>query len=151
MSIEILPRLWLTNDISVIKNKNFYVSNNIKYVVNLTYDIPNYFKNITYFNVPFSNENFKESEIIMSIQQLFDAVNRFITQGYNFGIGILIYDKSGNLSMLFTIAFLIGALKIPLNDAINYLKIHKLNVNNYILSNEHLINYHKLMINKQCY
>lgn len=150
MSIQILPRLWIATDMSIAKNKNFFMANNIKYVINLTYDIPNYFRNITYFNIPFSNENFNESEIAMSMDQLFDVINKFIVQGYNYGIGMLIHDKTGKLSMLFASGFLIGKLKISLNDVSGYLSIHGLKNVDYILNNEHLKNYEKKMIRGYC-
>ena len=150
MSIQILPRLWIATDISILKNKDFFMANNIKYVINLTYDIPNYFRNITYFNVPFSGEKIIESEMPMSMDQLFDVINKFITQGYNYGIGILIHDKSGKLSSLFATGFLIGKLKISLKDTCDYLSIHGLKNIEYIINNEHLKNYEKKKINGYC-
>ena len=150
MSIQILPRLWIATDISTVKNKDFFMINNIKYVINLTYDIPNYFRNITYFNVPFSGDNVIESEMPMSMEQLFDVINKFISQGYNYGIGILIHDKTGKLSSLFAMGFLIGKLKISFKDANDYLSIHGLKNINNISNNQYLKNYEKKIINGYC-
>jgi hypothetical protein len=150
MSIQILPRLWIATDISTIKNRDFFMTNNIKYVINLTYDIPNYFKNITYFNVPFSNENINESELVMSMEQLFNVINKFIVQGYNYGIGIMIHDKTGKLSMLFAAGFLISRLKISLRDVSAYFAIHNLKNIEYIINNEHLKNLEKRSIKNYC-
>jgi hypothetical protein len=150
MSIEILPRLWIGLNPSVAKDRDFFINNNIKYVINLTYDIPNYFRNITYFNVPISNENFNESELIMSSDQLFDVINKFISQGYNYDVGILIHDKNGKLSALVASGFLMGVLKISHRDIYAYLKIHGFNNPNYISHNLNLINYEKKNNIKQC-
>ena len=150
MSIQILPRLWIATDISAVKNKDFFMINNIKYVINLTYDIPNYFKNITYFNVPFSSDSIIESEMPMSMEQLFDVINKFITQGYNYGIGILIHDKTGKLSTLFAAGFLMGKLKISQKDISEYLSIHGLKNIQYISNNEYLKNFQKKIITGYC-
>lgn len=154
--IEILPRLWISNTNDIPKNKNFFINNNIRYVINLTYDIPNYFTNVTYFNIPINEENL-DSNIVMSIEQLFDVVNKFIVQGYNHGIGILIHDTTGNepakagkLSLMFACAFIISKLKITFNDVIEYLKLHQYNHIDYIIKNNFLINYEKKFDNKRC-
>jgi hypothetical protein len=150
MSIEILPRLWIGLTSTIAKDRNFFINNNIKYVINMTYDIPNYFRNITYFNVPISNENFNETELTMTTDQLFDVVNKFISQGYNYEVGTLIHDKNGKLSALFASGFLMGTLKISHRDIYAYLKIHGFNDVNYILNNSNLINYEKRNNIKQC-
>lgn len=147
--IEILPRLWIAQDLEIIKDVTFFKANNIRYVTNLTYDIPNYFNNVTYFNVPIKDETFNEADLVMSMEQLFDVINQFIIQGYNHGVGILIHDKTGNLALMFSVAFMINKLKLTLKDLIEYLFLHGFNTD-YIQNNNYLINYGKKFNNKSC-
>lgn len=148
--VDILPRLWITNSIDIPKDKTFFTNNNIRYVINLTYDIPNYFTNVTYLNIPLKNDNFNENNIEMTIDQLFNLVNKFIVQGYHYGVGILIHDNIGQLSLMFGSAFIISKLKINYDDLIKYFMLHN-NINiNYLINNSYLINYSKKFNNKAC-
>lgn len=147
--IEILPKLWVS-DMTAAKDRNFFVNNNIRYVINLTYDIPNYFSNVTYFNVPIRSDKINESELILSMNQLFDVINKFIVQGYNYGIGILIHDKTGKLALMFASGFIMDKLKITLKDVQEYVMVHNYNQYEYINNNPFLINYGKKLNTKQC-
>ncbi len=152
--MEILPKLWIGNS-KLSYDKDFMISNNIRYIVNLTYDVPNYFKNITYFNIPIRDMNFKDSELKMTTNQLFEVIGKFIENGYYHNIGIMIHDNNdGSLASLFAAGFIISRLKISYKELLDYLKVQnnfnsKLNLD-YLQNNEYLITYAKQYKSSTC-
>ena len=83
----------------------------------------------------------------MTSEELFDIINQFIVKGYQYGIGIYLHDKTGNLAALFTCAFMMSYLKLTMEDAIDYFKIHNFKGISYLIHNKYLIHYNK-MFNK---
>jgi len=152
--MEILPKLWIGNS-KLSYDKDFMISNNIRYIINLTYDVPNYFKNITYFNIPIRDTNFKDSELTMTTNQLFEVINKFIEKGYHHNIGIMIHDNNdASLASLFAAGFIISRLKISYKELVDYLKVQnnynsKLNLD-YLQNNEYLITYAKQFKSSAC-
>lgn len=144
MPIEVLPRLWIGDNLSA-NDRTFFNANNIRYVVNFNYDIPNYFKYVTYYNIQFESDDIKEENLSYNIEELFDMINQFITKGYQYGIGIYLHDKTGNVAALFACAFMIRHLKLTLEDVVNYFKIHHYDDISYLLRNKYLMHYGKLI------
>ena len=143
-AIEILPRLWIGEQI-VAQDVNFFKLNNIRYVVNLTHDIDNFFNNITYLNIPLL-QNVMPNDLPnmpLSFNQLFDIVNQFISYGYNYKIGILIHDNTGKLSMMFACAFFIQKLKLPYYEALKYFIYHTDFNIGYIINNPFLLEFNR--------
>ena len=139
-AIEILPRLWIGNDLSIAQDLDFFRINNIRYVVNLTHDVDNYFKNVTYFNISLK-QTINEHKMFVSMTQLFDVVNQFITKGYYHNVGILIHDISGKLALMFGCAFIMQKLNMSYLETINYLSLHVDDNIEYIINNPFLIRY----------
>jgi hypothetical protein len=135
--VQVLPRLWVGTN-RYAGDRSFFIKNNIRHVVNFNYDVPNYFKHITYYNVPLSSDQIREKDIEYNMQQLFGMVNDFIIEGYRKGVGIYLHDKSGNLSALFAAAFMIEQLKLTFNDVIRYYSIHNYSGIDYIRNNSYL-------------
>lgn len=145
MPIEVLPRLWIGDNLSA-NDRTFFNTNNIRYVVNFNYDVPNYFKYVTYYNIPFETDAIKEENLAYNVEELFDIINQFIVKGYQFGIGIYLHDKTSNLSALFACAFMMRYLQLTIEDAVEYFKIHNFPGISYLLRNPYLIHYNKLIL-----
>ena len=144
-AVEILPRLWIGNQ-AIAQDIDFFKINNIRYVVNLTYNIDNFFNNITYLNIPLSQDIMPDdqSNMALSIDKLFNIVNQFITYGYYYNIGILIHDNTGKLSLMFACAFFIQKLKMPYYETLKYLFYHT-NFNiGYIINNPFLLKFNSI-------
>jgi len=144
-AVEILPRLWIGNNSSIAEDIDFFKTKNIRYVVNLTHDIDNYFKNVTYLNISL-NQTIDETKMKVSMTQLFDVVNQFITNGYFHNVGILIHDISGKLSIMFACAFIMQKLNLPYSEALNYLSYYTNHNFNYIVDNPFLIKFNNYLI-----
>lgn len=121
-SIEILPNLWIGNN-NVANNNVFFSDKNIRYVVNISNNIPNYFQNVNYLNIHYINKN------------AFENVLTFIKLAYKKNVGILIHDKINKLSMMFAVYFMIKHLNLSFHDIIKYLIINKYNYIEFIMNN----------------
>lgn len=142
--IEILPHLWIgTNNHA--SDIDFFKKANIRYVVNLTYDVPNYFKYVNYYVIPFESDKINEARLAYNMNCLFDMVGEFITKGYDYKIGIFLHDKTGNIAKLFAAAFMINKLKLTYDDVAKYYGIHNQNIDD-----KYIINYAKTFNNYPC-
>ena len=115
---EIIPNLWVGNYLAA-KDIDFMKTQNIKYIINLTENYPNYFSNITYLNIPIVDDelNIKESNY------LFEITNRFIYEALNHDKGILVHCYAGHhRSASVVLAFLLKYLNIPFETAIKYIR-----------------------------
>ena len=60
---QILPNLWLGNALAA-KNIRFLEENDIKYIINVSCDIPNYyFSHYTYLNVSINDDDVSANQI----------------------------------------------------------------------------------------
>ena len=143
MAVEILPRLWIGKNASIAEDIHFFRSNNIRYVVNLTHDVDNYFKNVTYLNISLT-QNIDEKKLKVSMNQLFDVVNQFITRGYYHNVGILIHDVSGKLALMFGCAFLMQKLNLSYPEALSYISYYTEYNIDYIINNPFLFKFNTI-------
>ena len=143
MAVEILPRLWIGRNASIAEDIDFFRNNNIRYVINLTHDVDNYFRNVTYLNISLK-QNIDEKKLKVSMNQLFDVVNQFITRGYYHNVGILIHDVSGKLSLMFGCAFLMQKLNLTYPEALSYIAYYTEQNIEYIINNPFLIKFNKI-------
>jgi len=143
MAVEILPRLWIGRNASIAEDIDFFRNNNIRYVINLTHDVDNYFRNVTYLNISLK-QNIDEKKLKVSMNQLFDVVNQFITRGYYHNVGILIHDVSGKLSLMFGCAFLMQKLNLTYPEALSYIAYYTEHNIEYIINNPFLIKFNKI-------
>ena len=108
----IIKNLWLGNAI-IAKNKDFMNSNNIKFIINISTDIPNYFCDITYLNISV-NDKFILPEDTITLFNIFNALKE--------DKGILVHCKKGNNKSASIIAsFLVKYMNLDLIDAVKYL------------------------------
>jgi hypothetical protein len=117
--LSILPQLWIgtretANDI------NFFKTNNIRAVINISYDIPNYINYVNYLNIKLSYDDLR-SDIIK--KNIYIASNNFIYDSYKSNIGILIHgDKDYYVCLLLIGFFMIEYMDVLPVDIINYYK-----------------------------
>ncbi len=113
----IIKNLWLGNAI-IAKNKDFIINNNIKYIINISSDIPNYFCDITYLNISVSDKFVSPKETLI----IFNNSSKFIFDALKEGKGILVHCKKGNNKSASIIAsFLVKYMGLDLIDAVKYL------------------------------
>ncbi len=116
-AVQIINNLWLGNAI-IANSKEFMKNNDIKYIVNVSCDIPNYFSNKTYMNISVKDKDVNEKEILC----IFDTAGRFIFNGLNENKGVLVHCKQGNnKSASIITAFLMKYLEIDLYTAVQYI------------------------------
>jgi hypothetical protein len=115
---QILPNLWLGNAL-VAKDKNFLIKNDIKYIINISCDIPNYFHgSLTYLNISIQDTDVSSKEI----SNIFDTTNNFIQQAYHNNDAILVHSKRGHhRSATIVAAFLIKHINMDVDSAIKYI------------------------------
>jgi dual specificity phosphatase 9 len=113
----ILKNLWLGNAI-IAKNNNFLVNNNIKYIINVSTNVPNYFSDLTYLNISVNDKFIKPQDTI----NIFNNTGKFIYNALKNNEGILVHCKKGdNKSASIIASFLIKYIKLNLIDAVRYL------------------------------
>jgi len=114
---EIVPGLWLGNHVSA-RDKIFLDKFNIKYIINITENVPNLFQDIKYLRFPVRD---KETCSIDTIK-IFDISGRFIMNALKNGIGVLVHCKRGHhRSATIVAAFLMKYLKVNYITAIAYI------------------------------
>ncbi|VVU95000.1 Dual specificity phosphatase, catalytic domain [seawater metagenome] len=114
---QIFNNLWIGNEI-IAKNASFMAKNNIKYVINISCDIPNYFNCKTYMNISVKDKDVNQDEILC----IFEMSGKFIFDALNKDNGILVHCKQGNNKSASIITyFLVKYLDIDLYDAVQYL------------------------------
>ena len=114
--------MWISNN-NLANNNVFFSNKNIRYVVNITNNIPNYFENVNYLNIYYINKN------------AFENVLTFIKLAYKKNVGILIHDKTNKLSMMFAVYFMIKYLNLSFIDIIKYLILNKYDNIEFIMNN----------------
>ena len=115
---QILPNLWLGNAL-IAKNKEFILKNNIKYVINISEEIPNYFHgSLTYLNISISDSDISSDQV----SKIFEITNKFIYKAYQNNDAVLVHCKRGHhRSAAVVAAFLIKHLKMTPDAAIKYI------------------------------
>lgn len=115
---QILPNLWLGNALAA-KNQNFLTKNDIKYVINVSCNIPNYFHgSLTYLNISINDDDVTISDV----SKIFEITNNFIYQAYKNNDAVLVHCKRGHhKSAAVVAAFLIKHLKMDADTAIRYI------------------------------
>lgn len=88
----IIKNLWLGNYKAALDIK-FLTDHNIKYIVNVTDDIPCMFSHIQYVHIPIKDKNicFDKSMI-----KIIDNTLKFIHQGLCKNVGVLVHCKKGH-------------------------------------------------------
>jgi protein-tyrosine phosphatase len=115
---QILPNLWLGNALAA-KNKDFLVKNDIKYIINISCDIPNYYHGtLNYLNVSINDTDVLFNEI----SKIFEITNKFIYQAYKNNDAILVHSKRGyNRSAAIVAAFMIKHINMDVDSSIKYI------------------------------
>jgi len=113
---EILPNLWLGNFKSAL-NIDFINEFNIKYIINITKDVPTPFPLIKYLHIPYNDID----TCGKNLNDIFDKTTELIYSALSNGTGILVHCQRGHhRSASIVAAFLIRYLNINYFDAINY-------------------------------
>lgn len=114
---EILPNLWLGNFISAMSDP-FIKKFNIKYIINITKNVPSMFKYIEYLNIPISDSDTEN----VNLNSFYDTTSKFIYDSLKTGNGVLIHCMRGHhRSASVVCAFLIRFLNINHLEAISYI------------------------------
>lgn len=115
---QILPNLWIGNALAA-KNKNFLIKNDIKYIINISCNIPNYYHgSLVYLNISVNDDDVT----IDDVSRIFEITNKFIHEAYKNNDAVLIHCKMGhNKSAAVVAAFLIKHLQMDADTAIRYI------------------------------
>lgn len=114
---EVLPNLWLGNYKSS-QNEDFIQRFNIKYIVNVTPDLPNVFPYVKYLVVPIVDDDMCGT----NINKIFDESTKFIAEGLSTKRGVLVHCKYGHhRSSSIIVAFFIRFLNINCFAGIKYI------------------------------
>ena len=115
---QILPNLWLGNALAA-KNKDFLIKNDIKYIINVSCNIPNYYHgSLTYLNISINDDDIRISDV----SKIFEITNNFIYQAYKNNDAVLVHCKRGHhRSASVVAAFLIKHLQMDADTAIRYI------------------------------
>lgn len=116
----IIPNLWLGNKKAAI-DKIFLDNNNIKYVVNVTGDLPCPFNDINYLRIPIRDK----SDYVCTnnkMAQEIDTALKFILNALQNNTGVLVHCKKGHhRSAGIVMAFLIKYLKMSYLHSMLYI------------------------------
>ena len=90
---EIIPGLWLGNSKSA-ESRKFIEKYQIKYIINVTKEIPNFFENdgITYLKIPINDSDVCN----IDIDHLFNDSYNFILNALKQNLPILVHCKKGH-------------------------------------------------------
>jgi protein-tyrosine phosphatase len=118
-AVKILPNLWLGNyyssqDIYFLKN------NNIRNIINVTPNFPNYFqRKINYLNIPIKDNKIYHEIFIFYIPY----VLQYIEQSLNNNEGILIHCKKGHKrSAVYILLYLCYKYNLTKKQSKDYIK-----------------------------
>lgn len=108
-AIEIIPNLWLGN-YKIALNKNFLTNNKIKYIINITKDIPNLdIDNINYLNIKINDID----TCYKNLNNIFEICYNYIYNAIKNNKSILIHCQKGHhRSATIIAAFLLKYLKL---------------------------------------
>lgn len=115
---EIIPGLWLGN-ITAAKNIDFLRNNNIKNIINITKNYPNYHQNeIDYLQFPYDDDD----TMALDMNTIFNKSNEYIINTLKSGKSILVHCKRGHhRSASLVAAFLIKYMGFSYCDSIKYI------------------------------
>jgi hypothetical protein len=114
---EVLPNLWLGNYKSAL-NKDFIIKFNIKFIINITPNIPTPFSFVSYLHIPVRDDQTCDK----NLNDLFDKSTDFIYNALKLNQGVLVHCMRGHhRSGSIVGAFLIRYLKIDFLDAVMYI------------------------------
>jgi hypothetical protein len=120
---QIIANLWLGNAI-IAKSKYFMKENNIKYIVNVSCNIPNYFNDITYMNISVQDKDVAPKNTV----SIYNHSGEFIFNSLKENKGILIHCKQGNnKSASIVAAFLMKHLELNLPTTLKYITVMRPN------------------------
>lgn len=142
-AIEIIPKLWL-GDMNSAHNEKFIKTNNIKYIINITPDIENKFKNVRYIRIPLRDKDVCERDIgYAKIKKMFDQTSDFIHNAVKKD-NILIHCKRGHhRSASLIVAYLMKYKDISYIDAMVYINnIRPCALRRKTCLGSHLLNYY---------
>jgi len=118
----IIPNLWLGNTIAAM-DENFIRQNNIKYILNVTENIPCPFLDITYYHVPIKDKLMCDEKSRNVMLNYIDDSIDFIHKGLCEGVGVLVHCKRGHhRSSGMVVAFLMKYMNIGFLPACIYIK-----------------------------
>jgi hypothetical protein len=123
--VQVLPFLFLGNAKNAA-DKHCLTSHGIKYVLNVTPDIPNAFiddEAFSYMQIPITDH------WSQNLNRHFSAAIAFIDEGRDGEHGVLVHCLAGiSRSVTVTVAYLMAKLALPLNDAYEFLRRCKPNI-----------------------
>uniref|UniRef100_A0A8D8LWI5 protein-tyrosine-phosphatase n=2 Tax=Cacopsylla melanoneura TaxID=428564 RepID=A0A8D8LWI5_9HEMI len=123
--VEILPNLYLGNA-SNSEDVEALTKHNIKYVLNVTADLPNVFEatgSIKYMQIPIADH------WSQNLATYFPQAIQFIEEARNQDTGVLVHCLAGvSRSVTITVAYLMSALRLSLNDAFTLVRARKSNI-----------------------
>lgn len=123
--VEILPNLYLgnarnSNDLEALERHQ------IRYILNVTSDLPNSFKNnedITYLQIPI------DDHWSQNLASFFPQAFAFIDEARQKHLGVLVHCLAGiSRSVTITVAYLMQKCGMTLNDAYDFVKKRKENI-----------------------
>ena len=121
--IDELPYHKITNNIflgniNCASNIDFLLSNNISHILNVTSNIPNYFNQFEYLNIPINTNNLDNN-----LDHFFNKSNSFLSDIINNNKKVLIHCKYGHTrSALFLTIFLIYYYHLTPEQAIYHIR-----------------------------
>ena len=118
IATEIIPGLWLGN-LLASQDRNFMNKFNVKYIVNVTHNFPNFFKDKVYLKIPVRNRDKRTYSLLKkNLPPSFRFIKRGLTQGE-----VLVHCKSGHRRSATVVAnFLMNQFGISKRQAIKYIK-----------------------------
>lgn len=120
---EIIPNLWLGNYKSAL-NKNFLNKYNIKYIINLTKDIPNLYlkEGINYLNIEVDDIDTCHKDL----NKIFDECYDYIYKAIKNKNSILVHCQKGHhRSASIVAAFLMRYLNLDYITTMTYINIKR--------------------------
>lgn len=126
MADEILPGIWLGN-YEASQNLNFIRTNKIKYIINVSDNLPNNFPNLKYLNHYIKDIKICKSEYsFYKLCEAFDQTFHFIVNAIKSHSNLLIHCKRGHhRSASFLAVFISRFMNVSLEDSMKYIKYHR--------------------------
>lgn len=115
----IIPNLWLGNYKSAL-DINFINKHHIKYIINITPEIPCVFKHVTYIRLPICDKVVCDN---MDMNNIIDHIVKVIYYGISHGAGVLVHCRRGHhRSASIVLSFLMRYMKMTFQQGIHYIK-----------------------------